>query len=93
MKRRGPVFLARRAYRQRRLRDAVRLLPLAGTFLFLLPILWSQPQGNVTATDGIYLFVVWFVLVLGAALMARALGAEDEPGEPPASGNGPGGGA
>ncbi|MDR0808976.1 MAG: hypothetical protein LBE86_07610 [Gemmobacter sp.] len=92
MSRRGPIILARRAYRQRRLRDAVRLLPLAGAFLFLLPILWSSPEGNVTATDGIYLFAVWLGLVALAALMARALGAEEELDTPPLSGDVPEGG-
>ena len=30
-----PLFLARRAYRLRRLTDAARLLPVVATFLFL----------------------------------------------------------
>ncbi|MEH7829228.1 hypothetical protein [Gemmobacter denitrificans] len=80
-KRRGPVFLARRSYRLRRMRDAARLLPIAGAFLFLLPILWEPDRSasRDTATDGIYLFVIWALLVLIAALMAPGLGTGEEP--------------
>lgn len=75
MKRRSPVFLARRGYRLRRIRDAARLLPVAGAFLFLLPILWGPAEGEhrVTATDGIYIFVVWLGLILVAAQLSRHL--------------------
>ncbi len=74
-RRRGPVFLARRSYRLRRMRDAARLLPIAGAFLFMLPILWSpgESAGQDTAPDGMYLFGVWFCLILAAALMSRGL--------------------
>lgn len=41
---RAPLFLARRAYRQRRLTDAARFLPLLGAFLFLLPIFWQPGE-------------------------------------------------
>ena len=79
-KRRGPVFLARRSYRLRRLRDAARLLPVAGGFLFLLPILWAPVagEGRATATDGIYLFLVWFGLIGAAAVLAPRLAEGDE---------------
>ena len=80
MRRRSPVFLARRAYRLRRLRDAARLLPLAGAFLLLLPILW-QPVGGAarnTAWDGIYLFAVWGLLIAVAAWLAQGLTAGDD---------------
>ena len=75
---RSPLFLARRSYRARRLRDGARLLPVFGTFLVLLPVLWVPDVTAVrdTAPDGIYLFVVWAGLVVAAALMARGLGSE-----------------
>lgn len=81
MKRRSPVFLARRAYRLRRLRDAARLLPLVGMFFFLLPILWAPgaTDRRDTAIDGIYLFVIWGLLIAIAALLARPLGTGEEP--------------
>ena len=73
-----PLFLARRSYRRRRLRDAARMLPVFGAFLFLLPILWAPglTERRDTAPDGIYLFVAWFVLVLLAAALAPGLEAE-----------------
>jgi hypothetical protein len=83
-KRRGPVFLARRGYRLRRLRDAARLLPVAGGFLLLLPILWAPAEdaARATATDGIYLFLVWFGLILAAAVLAPRLAEGDEAPDP-----------
>lgn len=68
-----PVFLAKGSYRQRRLRDAVRLLPILAAVFWLIPLLWPRGEagpGNGTAL--IYIFVVWFALVIiGAALVAR----------------------
>lgn len=76
----GPIFLARRSYRRRRMRDLGRMLPFAGLFLLLLPMLWGKADSDtrVTTTDGIYLFVVWLGLILAAALLARWL--REEPG-------------
>ena len=74
-----PLFLPRAGYRRRRLRDAARLLPLFGAFLFLLPILWSPAttRGSDTAPDGIYLFAVWAGLIAAAFLLSRHLGGDD----------------
>lgn len=72
---RRPMFYAPAVYRLRRLRDTSRMLPVVGAFLFLLPILWSPAETDTrdTAPDGIYLFVVWGLLVLAAALVSRGL--------------------
>lgn len=72
----GPLFVARDAYRRRRLADAARLWPLLGLFLFLLPMLWNGLDGRVlqTAYGGLYLFAAWSGLILGAFLLARRLG-------------------
>lgn len=72
---RTPLFLAPRSYRKQRLRDGARLLPVVGAFLVLLPILWApaETEARDTAPDGLYLFVVWAVLVVVAALMSRGL--------------------
>ena len=75
-----PLFLRPASYRQRRRRDAARLLPVIGVFLMLLPVLWA-PQDTFhrdTAPDGIYLFVVWAVLIGLAMLISRSLSATDE---------------
>ena len=72
---RRPLFLERANYRGRRLADAARILPVAGAFLFLLPILWqpanSEPHG--TTDDWLYLFGVWAALILAAGLLAPRL--------------------
>lgn len=78
MRKRGPVFLKRRSYRRRRMRDLARVLPVIGGFLFLLPILWSpgQTPRADTAPDGLFVFGVWAALILIAALLAPALTAD-----------------
>lgn len=73
-----PLFLAPGGYRQRRLRDAARLLPVLAIFLIILPMLWGEADSDArrTATDGIYLFLVWLFLIVAAALLARRLSGE-----------------
>jgi hypothetical protein len=73
-----PLFLAPQSYRQRRLRDAARLLPLMAGFLIILPMLWGEETSDVrqTSSDGIYLFVVWLFLIVAAAILARRLSGE-----------------
>ncbi len=77
---RRPLFLARGPYRSRRLADAARLLPVLGTFLLLLPILWqpaNTPERD-TAGDMLYLFGAWAGLIVLAALISARLGEEGE---------------
>ncbi len=92
MRRPAPVFLARRAYRYRRLQDAARLLPFAGLVLFLLPILW-QPAATAepdTGRGAIYLFLVWALLIAAAFLVSRRiLGGEPMPPDRAAMSGGP----
>lgn len=77
---RAPLFLPRPEYRRRRLVDAARLLPVFGGFLILLPILWAPTETGArdTARDGIYLFVIWAMLVGLAAWLAPGLAAGGE---------------
>jgi hypothetical protein len=80
------IYLPPGHYRLRRRRDAVRLLPVLGGFLFLLPVLWAPgdtPEPD-TGRNAIYLFAVWAGLILAAGLLSRRL-AEDPPG--PAGGS------
>lgn len=78
-----PLFLARAPYRQRRLRDAARLLPVLGIFLLLLPLLWT-PDSRMALRSGdvVYFFGVWLVLIGLAAGFAPGLrggaGPDDE---------------
>lgn len=71
---RQPIFLARSSYRQRRLRDAIRVLPLTGVILILLPLLWTRgPEGPGNAQVLIYVFAVWTLLILTSLLLTRKL--------------------
>jgi len=74
----GPTYLARRSYRQRRLRDAARMLPLLGAILWLLPLAATSPRTGVT---GLYLFGVWGILILLAGMLASRMSSEVDPGE------------
>lgn len=78
----SPVFLERRSYRQRRLVDAARLLPLAGALLWLVPLLWPQDGGPdvaqqipavPTSSAIIYIFGIWIILVLSAMFLSAML--------------------
>jgi len=70
---RGTVFLERDTYRRRRVMDGARILPVAGFVLILLPVLWSYEDGSNIATEAVYLFVLWCVLIILAAILARFL--------------------
>lgn len=72
-----PLFLARAAYRKRRLRDAARLLPLMGMVLLLLPLLWADGAAAGAGRDWSYIFGVWAVLIVLAAALAPGLAASD----------------
>jgi hypothetical protein len=65
---RASVFLERRSYRRRRLMDALRLAPVLGVMLFMLPVFWpvGPPAGNAvsTATAVTYIFITWALLIV-----------------------------
>ena len=70
-----PEFLARESYRMRRLMDAARFLPVFGVILLLLPLMRHSPETDAppTASEGVYLFLVWIGLILAAFLMSLGL--------------------
>ena len=73
-----PIFLERRSYRQRRMLDALRLLPILGALLWMVPVVWpvdaSQPQDDMAlSTAVVYVFGVWVVLILCSAGLWRVL--------------------
>lgn len=72
---RTPQFLGRESYRLRRLMDAARMLPVMGLVLLLLPLMRHSPELDAppTATEGVYLFVVWAVLIFAAFLLSVRL--------------------
>lgn len=69
---RPPIFLQPEPYRRRRLVDAARLLPVFGTFLVIVPCL-LLPRGleGTTASMMMYLFLVWTLLIVFAAMITR----------------------
>ncbi|MBE0414625.1 hypothetical protein [Yoonia sp.] len=72
------VFLERANYRQRRLRDAARLLPMLGAVLWILPLLWrDDAAGSGTGKTGIYIFAVWMFLIVLSAIISRRLRLDD----------------
>ncbi len=87
---RGPVFLERKTYRARRMMDGARLLPVLGVVLFMVPALWPKSAATVihtpdsfaapVTTSGamLYVFGLWGLLTLAAALMARGLARAEE---------------
>lgn len=85
---RSPLYLERESYRRRRLADAARVLPVAGLVLILLPVLWTRDTG-ATAFEAVYLFALWAVLVVAAALMSRSLRAQLGRDAPPRTRSGP----
>jgi hypothetical protein len=78
------MFLARRSYRVRRLRDAVRMMPVLGAFVLLLPLLWEPAAGQDRdlARDAVYVFVVWTGLIILSAFLARRLRLDPKADDP-----------
>lgn len=72
---RSSVFLERQTYRRRRLIDLIKILPLIGLALWLVPLLWStEGEDQVTSAAAmIYVFVIWLVLVVMKFIAARGL--------------------
>jgi hypothetical protein len=88
------LFLERRTYRQARLQDAARLLPVLGLVLFFGPsfIRGDAPEGGGTLSGWlIYYFAVWLGLIVVAGFLSRAITRDDlaEPEAPdPETGRG-----
>lgn len=74
------TFLERSLYRRRRLIDAIKLLPVLGACVFLLPALISGEEAGSTALRLVYFFFMWIVLIMLCAVLVRALPAD--PAEP-----------
>ena len=82
-----PLFLERGTYRLRRVMDAVRLLPLLGLVLWMIPLLWpsaGDPSGATVPMSRalLYIFAVWAVLIVASGalwLRIRKLPQKDEP--------------
>lgn len=78
---RPPIFLQPEPYRQRRLVDAARLLPVFGTFLIIVPcILLPRGLDGTTASLMLYLFLIWTGLIIFAALITRYIHKAEQSG-------------
>lgn len=65
-------FLERDSYRQRRFRDAARVIPLFAAILMVLPLMWPHDD-SPTSSGIVYLFGLWFALVVIAFALSRVL--------------------
>ncbi|MEO9682593.1 MAG: hypothetical protein ABJR46_14025 [Tateyamaria sp.] len=70
----SPVFLERRSYRRRRMMDALRVLPVVGVLLWMVPLFWptasdgpDAPAAMAMSDAIVYVFVIWLILI-GAGL-------------------------
>lgn len=83
----SPLFLERRSYRQRRLMDAARLMPILGATLWAVPLLWGDGGADdagarmSNSNAMVYIFGVWVVLV--GLTMWVSLRLKDDSAEPP----------
>ena len=85
------LFLERRTYRQNRLQDAARLMPVLGLVLFFAPVFIrgdEEAGGPDLSTWLVYYFAIWICLIALTALVSRALasGGRSEVAPPPPDG-------
>lgn len=72
------AFLEKRSYRRRRRTDGLRLLPMLGLWLFMVPLLWPagpgpHPEGMTAvpmSTALIYIFSIWCGLTILCGLLS-----------------------
>jgi hypothetical protein len=84
------LFLERRNYRFRRMMDAVRVLPVLGFVLWMIPLMWpTAPSPDGGAETGIpmstaltYVFGVWVALIVLTLVLWRRTQGGAEPGPP-----------
>lgn len=69
------IFLERAPYQRRRLRDTLRVLPIAGLLLLLVPVFWptSGPGAFRTSSALIYVFLAWALLIVLSFAISRRL--------------------
>lgn len=69
----GSEFVERALYRRRRLVDGLRLLPVLGAGLFMMPALILGNASASTAMRLTYFFVCWIALIGLCAMLVRLL--------------------
>ena len=85
-----PTFVARGTYRQRRLRDAARILPVFGAILVCFPLLWPRDGDDAALTSSavIFIFGSWLLLIVLAAILARVIEPNDDADSQTGTGSG-----
>ncbi|MEH6521365.1 hypothetical protein [Sulfitobacter sp.] len=83
------LFLERRSYRRRRMMDAVRILPLLCTVLWLVvPTMWPNSSEVASDTQTSLSSAIWYLVVIWALAITatfalwrriRTHGEEDDP--------------
>ena len=79
------LFLEKRSYRRRRMKDALRLLPIVGLLLWLLPVFWPSndapdgPDPVAMSSAVTYVFIVWVLLIFAGLALWWAIGDRDAP--------------
>ena len=69
MPQRQQMFLERRSYRQRRMMDALRLLPVLGLCLCMVPLLWPLPNDQTSPQAGMPMSAAQAAPVIHLALI------------------------
>lgn len=73
---RNDQFLTLKAYRQKRLMDGARIIPVIGAIVLVFPLvrLFVGPdEANSIGATIVYLFVLWMVLIAAAYFVSRRL--------------------
>ncbi len=75
-----PLFLEQDSYRQRRLRDVGRALPILGILLWLVPLLWAREGDNIATTGAAaqFIFGVWLILIVLTAIISSRIRPDPE---------------
>jgi hypothetical protein len=80
------LFLERRSYRRRRMMDAVRMLPLVCTLLWLVvPTMWPnglQDDTQTALSSALwYLFMIWILAIAATFALWRRIRRYEGTGE------------
>lgn len=71
------LFVQPQNYRVRRMVDGLRILPLVGAFLIVMPLFWGSAGSAVKSSAVmLYLFGVWAVLILLNFVITCRIGKE-----------------
>ena len=76
-----PVVINKKRHNGRKTRDSAALLPLLGLLVFVTPaitLFTSSQETTQLSRSVLYVFGVWFLLIILAFFLSRAIGNSDE---------------